>query len=78
MKALIIDIFEADEPVSYLSHDILSVCHQHQSAVLFSQNKLATNNQLAVLFSQNKPTPTISHQPNEQTASTVSFRDSAQ
>jgi hypothetical protein len=38
----------------------------HQPAVLFSQNKSATNNQSAVLFSQNKPAPAISHQPNEQ------------
>jgi hypothetical protein len=38
----------------------------HQPAVLFSQNKPATNNQPAVLFSQNKPAPAISHQPNEQ------------
>jgi hypothetical protein len=37
----------------------------HQPAVLFSQNKPATNNQPAVVFSQNKSTPTISHQPNE-------------
>jgi hypothetical protein len=37
----------------------------HQAAVLFSQNKPATNNQPAVLFSQNKSAPTISHQPNE-------------
>jgi hypothetical protein len=35
----------------------------HQPAVLFSQNKAATNNQPAVLFSQNKPAPAISHQP---------------
>jgi hypothetical protein len=38
----------------------------HQPAVLFSQNKPATNNQPAVLFSQNKPVPAISHQSNEQ------------
>jgi hypothetical protein len=38
----------------------------HQPAVLFSQNKSATNNQPAVLFSQNKSAPAISHQPNEQ------------
>jgi hypothetical protein len=38
----------------------------HQPAVLFSQNKPATNNQPAVLFSQNKPAPVISHQPNER------------
>jgi hypothetical protein len=38
----------------------------HQSTVLFSQNKPATNNQPAVLFSQNKSAPAISHQPNEQ------------
>jgi hypothetical protein len=37
-----------------------------QSAVLFSQNKLAISNQLTVLFSQNKPAPTTSYQPNEQ------------
>jgi hypothetical protein len=36
----------------------------HQPAVLFSQNKPATNNQPTVLFSQNKPA--ISHQPTEQ------------
>jgi hypothetical protein len=35
----------------------------HQPAVLFSQNKPATNNQPAVLFSQNKSAPAISHQP---------------
>jgi hypothetical protein len=40
----------------------------HQPAVLFSQNKPATNNQPAVLFSQNEPAPTTSHQPNEQAA----------
>jgi hypothetical protein len=38
----------------------------HQPAVLFSQNKPATNNQPTVLFSQNKPAPAISHQPTEQ------------
>jgi hypothetical protein len=38
----------------------------HQPAVLFSQNKPATNNQPTVLFSHNKPAPAISHQPNEQ------------
>jgi hypothetical protein len=38
----------------------------HQSAVLLSQNKPATNNQSTVVFSQNKPAPAISHQPNEQ------------
>jgi hypothetical protein len=38
----------------------------HQPAVLFSQNKSATNNQPAVLFSQNISAPAISHQPNEQ------------
>jgi hypothetical protein len=38
----------------------------HQSTVLFSQNKPATNNQPAVLFSQNKSAPAISYQPNEQ------------
>jgi hypothetical protein len=38
----------------------------HQPAVLFSQNKPATNNQPAVIFSQNKPAPAISHQPTEQ------------
>jgi hypothetical protein len=38
----------------------------HQPAVLFSQNKPATNNRPAVLFSQNKSAPAISHQPNEQ------------
>jgi hypothetical protein len=37
----------------------------HQPAVLFSQNKPATNNQPAVLFSQNKTAPVINHQPNE-------------
>jgi hypothetical protein len=41
----------------------------HQPAVLFSQNKPATNNQPAVLFSQNKSAPAISHQPNEQAIS---------
>jgi hypothetical protein len=41
----------------------------HQPAVLFSQNKQATNNQPTVLFSQNKPAPAISHQPTEQAAS---------
>jgi hypothetical protein len=38
----------------------------HQTAVLFSHNKLATSNQSAVLFSQNEPAPAISHQPTEQ------------
>jgi hypothetical protein len=38
----------------------------HQPAVLFSQNKSATNKQPAVLFSHNKSAPAISHQPNEQ------------
>jgi hypothetical protein len=38
----------------------------HQPAVLFSQNKPAISNQPTILFSQNKSTPTISHQPNEQ------------
>jgi hypothetical protein len=38
----------------------------HQPAVLFSQNKPATNNQPTVLFSQNKPAAAISHQPTEQ------------
>jgi hypothetical protein len=38
----------------------------HQLAVIFSQNKPATNNQPIVLFSQNKPAPAISHQPTEQ------------
>jgi hypothetical protein len=38
----------------------------HQPAVLFSQNKSATNNQPTVFFSQNKPAPAVSHQPNEQ------------
>jgi hypothetical protein len=37
----------------------------HQPAVLFSQNKSATNNQPSVLFSPNKRAPAISHQPNE-------------
>jgi hypothetical protein len=40
----------------------------HQPAVLFSQNKSATDNQPAVLFSQNKPPPAFSHQPNGQAA----------
>jgi hypothetical protein len=40
----------------------------HQPAVLFSQNKSATNNQPAVLFSHNKPAPAISHQPTEHAA----------
>jgi hypothetical protein len=38
----------------------------HQPAVLFSQNKPATNNQPKVIFSQNKSAPAISHPPNEQ------------
>jgi hypothetical protein len=40
----------------------------HQPAVLFSQNKSATNNQPTVLFSQNKSALAISHQPTEQAA----------
>jgi hypothetical protein len=41
----------------------------HQPTLLLSQNKLAISNQPAVLFfSQNKPSPAISHQPNEQAA----------
>jgi hypothetical protein len=38
----------------------------HQPALLFSQNKSATNNQPTVLFPQNKSAPAICHQPNEQ------------
>jgi hypothetical protein len=45
----------------------------HQTAVLFSHNKPATNNQSAVLFSQNKPALAISHQPNEQAALLATF-----
>jgi hypothetical protein len=45
----------------------------HQSAVLFSQNKPATNNQPTVFFSQNKLASTISHQPNEHAASPYPF-----
>jgi hypothetical protein len=41
----------------------------HQPAVLFSQNKPATNNQPTVLFSHSKSAPAISHQPNEQAVS---------
>jgi predicted esterase len=37
----------------------------HQPAVLFSQNKSATNNQTSVLFSHSKSTPAISHQLSE-------------
>jgi hypothetical protein len=37
----------------------------HQPAVLFSQNKSATNNQPTVLFSHNKLAPAIGHQPSE-------------
>jgi hypothetical protein len=40
----------------------------HQTVVLFSHNKSATNNQVVVLFSQDKPAPAISHQPNEKGA----------
>jgi hypothetical protein len=47
-------------------HSLFARLISHQSAVLFSQNKPATNNQPAVLFSQNKPAPAISHQPTEQ------------
>jgi hypothetical protein len=51
----------------------------HQSAVLFSHNKLAISNQPAVLFSQNKPASAISHQPNKQAATcrvyTIFLRD---
>jgi hypothetical protein len=43
----------------------------HQTAVLFSQNKLDTNNQPTILFSRNKPASAISHQPNEQAISQV-------
>jgi hypothetical protein len=39
----------------------------HQTAVLFTQNKLATSNLSAVFFSQNKSAPAISHLTNEQT-----------
>jgi hypothetical protein len=38
----------------------------HQPAVLFSQNKPATNNQPTILFSQHKLAPATNHQPNEQ------------
>jgi hypothetical protein len=40
----------------------------HQAAVLFSQNKSATNNQPTVLFSHNKSAPVVSQQPNEHAA----------
>jgi hypothetical protein len=46
----------------------------HQPAVLFSQNKSATNNHPVVLFSQNKPAPAISHQPNEHAEDWVCHR----
>jgi hypothetical protein len=39
--------------------------------VLFSQNKPATNNQPAVLFFPNKPSPVISHQPNDEECSAL-------
>jgi hypothetical protein len=45
----------------------------HQPAVLFSQNKSATNNQSAALFSQNKSASAISHQPNEHAVSSGSL-----
>jgi hypothetical protein len=51
---------------SFLTLSLFAWLISHQPAVLFSQNKPATNNQPAVLFSQNKPAPAISHQPNEQ------------
>jgi hypothetical protein len=64
------------ERISVLSEELLAnergICSlfawliSHQPAVLFSQNKQATNNQPTVLFSQNKPAPAISHQPTEQ------------
>jgi hypothetical protein len=38
----------------------------YRRVVLFSQNKLTTNNQPTILFSQNKSTPATSHQPSEQ------------
>jgi hypothetical protein len=40
----------------------------HQPAVLFSQNKPATNNQPTTLLSQNKSELATSHKPNEQAA----------
>jgi hypothetical protein len=53
-------------PAEFSSTALLTWLISHQPAVLFSQNKPATNNQPAVLFSQNKSAPAISHQPNGQ------------
>jgi hypothetical protein len=52
--------------VTLYEHSLFAWLISHQPAVLFSQNKPATNNQPTVLFSQNKPAPAISHQPTEQ------------
>jgi hypothetical protein len=41
------------------------LAYQPPASSIFSQNKLATDNQPAIFFSQNKPAPVISHQPNE-------------
>jgi hypothetical protein len=59
----------AGDRISLLAWAVNSNACMLGPAVLFSQNKPATNNQPAVLFSQNKPAPAISHQPNEQAAS---------
>jgi hypothetical protein len=48
-------------PAEFSSTALFTWLISHQPAVLFSQNKPATNNQSAVLFSQNKSAPAISH-----------------
>jgi hypothetical protein len=49
------------EIISNITIALFAWLISHQPAVLFSQNKPASNNQPTVLFSQNKPTSAISH-----------------
>jgi hypothetical protein len=58
-------------PTLNLINTLLAWLISHQPAVPLSQNKSATSNQPALLFSQNKSVPSISHQPNEQAASSL-------
>jgi hypothetical protein len=62
------------ENVFMFVHSLFVRLISHQPAVLFSQNKPATNNQPTVLFSHSKSAPAISHQPNEQAAFSCEYR----
>jgi hypothetical protein len=61
--------FDDDDEILLEVYALFAWLISHQPAVLFSQNKPATNNQPTILFSQNKRAPAISHQSNEQSAS---------